>query len=222
MQFSTALIALVAAGLANAQLPNVPACSLNCFVSALTSDGCSTLTDFACHCQKPALVSTITPCVQKACPVADQISVSSVVVAQCSSAGHPISVPSIEPTTAAGTTTTESSSTPAETSATATATETGNTSTSTSTVESFSASATGSSSSSASMTATSSSPVGSSSASAGGSGSTPGGTSTPLVTQTGSSSAATTSPAFNGAVGIKGNMACAAAIAAAAAAAYVL
>lgn len=46
---------------------------LNCFVSALNGDGCSSLTDFACHCQKPQLVRDITPCVKKACAVSDQI-----------------------------------------------------------------------------------------------------------------------------------------------------
>ncbi|KAJ6133881.1 GPI-anchored CFEM domain protein B [Penicillium sp. IBT 18751x] len=214
MKFSTTLVALVAAGLANAQLPDVPTCSLNCFVSALTSDGCSALTDFACHCQKPALVSSITPCVQKACDVADQISVSNAVVAQCSSAGHPIVVPPIE-TTTSGASSSTSSSAPSSTSASATGTSSGSSSSSAS-ESSASASASGSSSGS-SVTATSSAAAGSSTA---GSGSTPAGTSTPVGTKTGSGSAATTSPAFNAAVGIKGNMAGVAAIAAAAA--YVL
>lgn len=87
----------IGAALVNAQsLPNVPQCSvsaspdakssvstrleaqanvspkLNCFVTTLTTDGCSGLTDFACHCQKTDLVSKITPCVQAACSVADQ------------------------------------------------------------------------------------------------------------------------------------------------------
>ena len=73
MQFSNALIALVAAGLASSQgIPDVPSCSLNCFTTALTTDGCSGLTDWACHCGKPELVDQVTPCVEKACPVADQ------------------------------------------------------------------------------------------------------------------------------------------------------
>ncbi|KAJ5674457.1 GPI-anchored CFEM domain protein B [Penicillium maclennaniae] len=221
MKFSTTLVALVAAGLANAQLPDVPTCSLNCFVTALTSDGCSALTDFACHCQKPALVSSITPCVQKACDVADQISVSNAVVAQCSSAGHPIVVPPIE-TTTSGASSSTSSSAPSSTSASATGTSSGSSSSSSSSSssasESSSASASASGSSSgSSVTATSSAAAGSSTA---GSGSTPAGTSTPMGTKTGSGSAATTSPAFNAAVGIKGNMAGVAAIAAAAA--YVL
>ncbi|KAJ5561820.1 hypothetical protein N7535_003717 [Penicillium sp. DV-2018c] len=96
MKFSTTIVAFAAAGLASAQLPNVPSCSLNCFINALTSDGCSQLLDFKCHCQKPELVNTVTPCVEKACPAySDRVSVSNVVVAQCSSAGHPIDIPPV-------------------------------------------------------------------------------------------------------------------------------
>ncbi|KAJ5388740.1 hypothetical protein N7509_011281 [Penicillium cosmopolitanum] len=203
MQFSHALIALVAASLANAQLPDVPSCSLNCFVSALTTDGCSALTDFACHCQKTSLVSNITPCVQKACDVADQISVSNAVVAQCKSAGHPIVVPPIETTTSKTSATSESSATETSSGSKTTATGTGSGSSSASATETGSATNTGS---------------------ATGTGATTAGTSTPLASKTsggsGGSGAATTSPAFNGASGVKGNMAGVAAIAAAAA--YIL
>ncbi|KAJ5811384.1 hypothetical protein N7474_007685 [Penicillium riverlandense] len=112
MQFSRALIALVAASLASAQgLPNIPSCSLNCFMSALGSDGCSDLLDFACHCQKPGLVSKVTPCVKSDCDVADQVSVSNAVVSQCSSAGHPIDVPPVLTTTSDTTTTTTTTTT---------------------------------------------------------------------------------------------------------------
>ncbi|GIK05663.1 hypothetical protein Aspvir_009776 [Aspergillus viridinutans] len=145
MHFSRASIALLAAGLVSAQLPNVPACSLNCFVSALSADGCSSLTDFACHCQKPDLVPSITPCVQSACNIADQSSVSSAVVSQCSAAGHPISVPSVgaASTTASETTTTTESST--QTVTTTTTSSTGST-TSSSTVSSTTSSSPASSS----------------------------------------------------------------------------
>ncbi|KAL2222247.1 immunoreactive protein [Thermoascus aurantiacus ATCC 26904] len=125
MQFSHALVALVAAGLASAQLPDIPNCSLNCFVTALTSDGCSSLTDFACHCQKPQLISEVTPCVQQNCDLAAQSSVSSVVVSQCSAAGHPISLPAVgggSTTAAATTSAAETTSTPAAASTTAVST----------------------------------------------------------------------------------------------------
>ncbi|PWY91738.1 CFEM-domain-containing protein [Aspergillus sclerotioniger CBS 115572] len=95
MQLYRTIVILLVTTLANAQLPNIPACSLNCFVSAFQRDGCSQLMDFACHCQKPELVGTVTPCVQKACSLADQSAVSSEVVRQCSLAGHPISVPPV-------------------------------------------------------------------------------------------------------------------------------
>ncbi|KAJ5200703.1 Extracellular membrane protein CFEM domain [Penicillium cf. griseofulvum] len=205
MKFSTTLIALVAAGLASAQLPDVPACSLSCFVSALGGDGCSELLDFECHCQKPELVSSITPCVEKACEYEDRVSVSNAVTNQCKSAGHPISIPPIksdggkESSTAAPTTTSaaETTAKPTETSESSSAVET--------------------SSSSAAVpppagtTSTGSTSVGSSSGVA---------TSTPLVSKTGSAPSSSSSPAFNGAGSVKGNLAGVAAIAAAAA--YVL
>ncbi|OAX79681.1 hypothetical protein ACJ72_05999, partial [Emergomyces africanus] len=73
MQFSHALIALVAASLANAQLPEVPTCALSCFTEAVASDGCTPLTNFKCHCQVKELPGKITPCVEAACSVADRI-----------------------------------------------------------------------------------------------------------------------------------------------------
>ncbi|KKZ67186.1 hypothetical protein EMCG_07131 [[Emmonsia] crescens] len=95
MQFSHALIALVAASLANAQLPNIPTCALSCFIQSLGGDGCSDLTDFACHCAAPELPGKITPCVAKACEPEAQTSVSNIVVSQCSAAGVPIVLPPI-------------------------------------------------------------------------------------------------------------------------------
>ncbi|KAJ6010883.1 GPI-anchored CFEM domain protein B [Penicillium sp. IBT 35674x] len=221
MQFSHALIALVAAGLANAQLPDVPACSLNCFVSALTSDGCSGLTDFACHCAKPQLISDITPCVEKACKVADQASVSNVVVAQCSSAGVPISLAPILTTSASDSTST-SSSAPTSTSASETVTEATTETTSSSAGSTESSSASGSASASGSSSGssgTTAAPTGSTTPSSG-SGSTPAGTSTPLVSKTAGATGATTSPAYNAGANVKGNLAGAAVMAAAAA--YIL
>ncbi|KAJ5873839.1 uncharacterized protein N7529_002269 [Penicillium soppii] len=210
MKFSATLVALVAATLAQAQLPDVPTCSLQCFLTALGGDGCSELLDFNCHCQKTSLVSTITPCVQKACGVSDQISVSNAVVAQCSSAGHPISVPPIATTSASSASASESSSSssaPAETSATPTAT----------------ASATGSSSAAESSSAASSSAAESSSAAGSHTAGHSSGaaTSTHAATKTGSASSSASSPVYTGAAAnVKGNLAGVAAFAAAAA--YVL
>ncbi|KGO76344.1 Extracellular membrane protein, CFEM domain, fungi [Penicillium italicum] len=217
MKFSTTLIAFVAAGLASAQLPDVPACSLSCFLSALQGDGCSELLDFKCHCQKPELVTSIAPCVQKACEVKDQISVSNAVVGQCSSAGHPISIPPIETgaSSSASKAASTSSSVPAETSAetTASATPTTSASESSSAVESSSSAVETKSSTTAAAgtTTTGSTHVSSSSGVA---------TSVPLVTKTDSAPTSSSSPAFNGAANVKGNMAGVAVLAAAAA--YVL
>ncbi|KAJ5356940.1 hypothetical protein N7517_011549 [Penicillium concentricum] len=205
MKFSTTLIAFVAAGLASAQLPDVPACSLSCFLSALQSDGCSELLDFECHCKKTELVTSITPCVEKACEYEDRISVSNAVVDQCSSAGEPISIPPIE-TGAETTTAAETTKTPtAPETTTAEPTESASSSATPSEVESSTTTA------AAGTTTAGSNPVGSSSGVA---------TSTPLVTKTGSAPASSSSPAFNGAGSVKGNMAGVAALAAAAA--YVL
>ncbi|PGH17089.1 hypothetical protein AJ80_04962 [Polytolypa hystricis UAMH7299] len=96
MKFSNAVIALAAASLASAQLPDVPECSLNCFISALTSDGCSGLLDFECHCTKPELPGKITPCVEEACELSDRIAVSDAVVDKCNEVGVPIDIPPID------------------------------------------------------------------------------------------------------------------------------
>ncbi|RDW79029.1 CFEM domain-containing protein [Aspergillus mulundensis] len=97
-------------------LPDVPTCSLQCFLNAMSSDGCPSLTDFACHCREPALVEQVTPCVEQACSEPDQSSVSNVVMTACSSAGVPISIPPVGATTATttgdGPTTTGESATP--------------------------------------------------------------------------------------------------------------
>ncbi|KAJ5782583.1 hypothetical protein N7457_004357 [Penicillium paradoxum] len=115
MRLSAAIVVLAAGAIARAQLSNIPQCSLTCFTTALSGDGCSELTDFACHCQQPSLVGDIVPCVNKACGVADRQAVSSVVDNLCSGVGHPISIPpmdtSVPSTTAVGgiVTTTKSS-----------------------------------------------------------------------------------------------------------------
>ncbi|RJE18855.1 hypothetical protein PHISCL_08811 [Aspergillus sclerotialis] len=234
MQFSHSLIVLVAAGLANAQgLPNLPPCSLNCFVSALGNDGCTPLTNFACHCQVPGLAEKITPCVKDACDVAAQSSVSSIVVSQCSAAKHPITLPPVEgSTTASGPSqTTESAlstgaGTPIET-GTATGAGSASESPSGSASGSGSGSMTGSGGTSptgGSGGSSSSVPVGSSSAmpsgSSGGSGGSGSGASpTGSEGAGGSSSPSGTSnaPLFSGAASsIKSNMAGVVAVAAAA------
>ncbi|CEJ62238.1 Putative CFEM domain protein [Penicillium brasilianum] len=95
---ATAAAALGAVAIVSAQLSSIPQCSLNCLTTALGADGCSELTDFACHCQKTGLVAQVVPCVQQACDVADQQAVSNIVVSLCSGAGHPVSVPPVEST----------------------------------------------------------------------------------------------------------------------------
>ncbi|RMJ21973.1 hypothetical protein PHISP_07164 [Aspergillus sp. HF37] len=95
MHFFRVLLALVAATLASAQVPDLPQCSMMCFIDALATDGCTPLTNFACHCQQPSLVEDVTPCVRQNCDKAAQSSVSSIVVSICSEAGHPVTIPPI-------------------------------------------------------------------------------------------------------------------------------
>lgn len=83
------------ASVATAQLDNIPSCALNCFVGPLTTDGCSSLTDFACHCKQGAsLLGKVQPCVQGACTADDQAATISAVEETCNGAGVPIVIPS--------------------------------------------------------------------------------------------------------------------------------
>ncbi|KAI9756896.1 MAG: hypothetical protein M4579_003650 [Chaenotheca gracillima] len=102
MKYSVPALALFAALVSSQSLPDVPTCSLACFTTALTSDGCSSLTDFKCHCSKPQLVSQIQPCVNKACSPADQQKVTDTVMSTCESVGEPIAIPSAGASSAAG------------------------------------------------------------------------------------------------------------------------
>jgi hypothetical protein len=89
---SFGIVALFAS-VAFAQLNDIPPCALNCFLGPLSSDGCTNLLDFACHCQKPQLIPAVQPCVEKACTPAEVATVLSVVSKTCADAGFPISVP---------------------------------------------------------------------------------------------------------------------------------
>jgi hypothetical protein len=83
------------AAVATAQLPDVPQCSLNCFIGPLTSDGCSQLEDFKCHCQKAdSLFAAVTPCVKKNCTPAEEADVISKVKDTCAANGITVSIPS--------------------------------------------------------------------------------------------------------------------------------
>lgn len=107
------------AGVASAQLGDLPQCSLQCFLTALAGDGCSQLTDFKCHCEKSdSLLSSVTPCVQDACTADEQAEVIKGVQDTCASAGVTISVPNPAETEA------PASSSAAESSAEPTPTET--------------------------------------------------------------------------------------------------
>ncbi|KAL4961748.1 CFEM domain-containing protein [Aspergillus stella-maris] len=121
MKLCTAATTLLCAGLSLAQIMDIPDCSLQCFIGAMSHDGCSSLTDFACHCARPALVNEVTPCVEQACNEQDQSAVSNAVMTECSSAGVPISIPAVggnAPATTATDTETETESQPTETGAT--------------------------------------------------------------------------------------------------------
>ncbi|EON61203.1 hypothetical protein W97_00415 [Coniosporium apollinis CBS 100218] len=90
------VLALLAT-VASAQLPNIPTCALQCFLGALTSDGCSSLTDFACHCSKTDLIPKVQPCIQTGCSAEDQAAVMKAATEACAAAGVPIAVPAAAP-----------------------------------------------------------------------------------------------------------------------------
>ncbi|KAI4947578.1 hypothetical protein J4E91_006398 [Alternaria rosae] len=82
------------ASVGSAQLSNIPSCALQCFLAPLQSDGCSSLTDFECHCKKGAeLLGQVQPCVQGACEQEDQAKAISAVQDTCKAAGVPITIP---------------------------------------------------------------------------------------------------------------------------------
>ncbi|KAL3484861.1 hypothetical protein BJX62DRAFT_48021 [Aspergillus germanicus] len=95
MKLHQLVVFFVGVSLAHAQLIDLPQCSIQCILTAMSHDGCSSLTDFACHCRQPSLVTEVTPCVQRDCNLQDQSSVSNAVTAQCSSVGVPISIPPV-------------------------------------------------------------------------------------------------------------------------------
>ncbi|KAH7385694.1 hypothetical protein BKA66DRAFT_511522 [Pyrenochaeta sp. MPI-SDFR-AT-0127] len=82
------------ASVATAQLDAIPSCALSCLTGPLTSDGCASLTDFKCHCEKGAsLLAQVQPCVQGACSAADQSATIAAVSKICVDAGAPIVIP---------------------------------------------------------------------------------------------------------------------------------
>ncbi|KAF2653918.1 CFEM-domain-containing protein [Lophiostoma macrostomum CBS 122681] len=93
MKSFTAAAVIALASVVTAQLDNIPSCALNCFVTPLSSDGCSSLTDFACHCKKfDTLIASVTPCVQGACSTSDQQATIAAVEQTCADAGVSVSV----------------------------------------------------------------------------------------------------------------------------------
>lgn len=84
------------ATVATAQLDNIPQCALPCLLTALSSDGCPSLTDFKCHCEKAStLFATALPCVQRSCPAAQQAETIAAVEGACKAAGVPVQVPNV-------------------------------------------------------------------------------------------------------------------------------
>ncbi|KAJ8117456.1 hypothetical protein OPT61_g1356 [Boeremia exigua] len=85
---------LALATVASAQLEKIPSCAFTCFVGPLTTDGCSGLTDFACHCKQGAkLLGAVQPCVKGACSAEDEATTIEAVQTTCQEAGVPIEIP---------------------------------------------------------------------------------------------------------------------------------
>ncbi|KAK7615829.1 CFEM domain-containing protein, partial [Phyllosticta citricarpa] len=103
MKTAVAAIALSMVSVAYSQaVTDLPNCAVNCFVQVLSNDGCSSLGDFECHCKKPGLVESVTPCVEKACSVADQETVVKDVVALCQEYGVQLTIPATKTATMPG------------------------------------------------------------------------------------------------------------------------
>jgi cobalamin biosynthesis Mg chelatase CobN len=107
------------ASVAFAQLPDIPTCAYQCFLTALTTDGCTQLTDFACHCQKPELITTVQPCVEKACTPDEIAKILTTVQSTCAGVGHPISIPNAGGSSSTSAPPAQSSSKPAASSSAA-------------------------------------------------------------------------------------------------------
>ncbi|KAH7414251.1 hypothetical protein DE146DRAFT_783938 [Phaeosphaeria sp. MPI-PUGE-AT-0046c] len=104
MKTFTIASALALATVGSAQLNNIPQCALSCFIGPLSSDGCSALTDFKCHCQKGAqLLTSVQPCVQGACSAADLASAVAAVQKTCQENGVPIVIPNASSAVASAT-----------------------------------------------------------------------------------------------------------------------
>ncbi|PSN73263.1 GPI anchored CFEM domain-containing protein [Corynespora cassiicola Philippines] len=100
--FAAATI-IALASVASAQLDNLPSCALTCFLEPLQNDGCSSLSDFACHCeQADTLIASVQPCVQGACSAEDQATVISGVEEICAGAGVPVTLPDPNASSAPG------------------------------------------------------------------------------------------------------------------------
>ncbi|KAI9847646.1 MAG: hypothetical protein M1838_000822 [Thelocarpon superellum] len=102
MKYSVIALAAVVAT-ASAQLPSIPSCATSCFITALSGDGCASLTDFKCHCSKGSqLTATVEPCLIKSCTSqSDLLAAAKAVSDTCASVGEPIAVPSTMPSSSA-------------------------------------------------------------------------------------------------------------------------
>ncbi|KAF2684850.1 hypothetical protein K458DRAFT_388544 [Lentithecium fluviatile CBS 122367] len=45
----------------------IPTCALTCYINTLTTDGCASETDFACHCSKGDILGKAEACIEKGC-----------------------------------------------------------------------------------------------------------------------------------------------------------
>jgi hypothetical protein len=87
-------VAIAMAAVATAQLEGIPKCALPCLLTPLTTDGCESVTDFKCHCEKAdSLFSSALPCVEKECEAADQATTIQAVEQACAGVGVPVEVP---------------------------------------------------------------------------------------------------------------------------------
>ncbi|KAJ9165163.1 hypothetical protein NKR19_g670 [Coniochaeta hoffmannii] len=72
MQSNHLMIALLATLVAAQDLSGLPACSAQCFTTALPKSKCADTTDFHCLCASKAFIDDVKKCAVKACKTKEQ------------------------------------------------------------------------------------------------------------------------------------------------------
>ncbi|CAK7214629.1 hypothetical protein SCUCBS95973_002211 [Sporothrix curviconia] len=87
LSIATVSAAVAVSGVsATVDASDFPSCSINCFTSIVSTDGCAE-SDFDCHCAVPTMYSNMSACVTKVCDTTDSDDFLDNFVASCASLG---------------------------------------------------------------------------------------------------------------------------------------